>query len=93
MDRETFVQVLAHAPAFEGKEPRFEVAEDYRISLYLGRPGRAVEVTDIRAIVLERHFVIVDRGGEGTLYIAAEDVHAVAVRPTKAKSERRAGFL
>lgn len=92
MDRETLVRILGQASGVTGKEPRFEVAEGHRLTLYLGRPGRAMEVTDIRTVTLESDFVAIEHAAEDTLYCATEDLHAVSVRSTQAKAERRAGF-
>jgi hypothetical protein len=93
MDRDTLLRILTHAPGLTGNEPRFEVAEDHRVTFYIGRPGRAMEVTDARAVLVESDFVAFDRGTEGAFYVAAADINGVASRPTEAKSERRAGFL
>lgn len=93
MDRDTLVHVLTHAPGLTGTAPRFEVAEDHRVTFYIGRLGRAMEVADARAVLVEGQFVALDRGDEGLLYVAADDVHGVACKAVKAKSERRPGFL
>jgi hypothetical protein len=93
MDRDTLVRIFTDAPGLNGKEPRFEVAEDHKVTMYIGRLGRAMEVSDIQAVELGSDYVTIDRGAEGAFYVASEDVHGVSVRPTKAKSERRAGFL
>ncbi|MFW6066763.1 MAG: hypothetical protein ACOC97_00375 [Myxococcota bacterium] len=92
MDRETLVRILTKAPGVAGKEPRFEVGDQHRLTLYLGRPGRAMEVRDVRALDLESDFIAVDGGDQGTLYCALEDVHAVAVQSNERGRERRAGF-
>lgn len=92
MDRETLVRILAQAPGVSGNEPRFDIAEDHRLTLYLGSPGRAMEVADIRSIAIEADFVCIDNGEDGFVYCGTDDVHAVSVKPTRPKSNRRAGF-
>lgn len=92
MDRETLVRILDHASGLSGKEPRFDVADNHRLRFYIGRPGRAMEVSAVRSVTVERDFIAIECDDEDVVYVAFEDVHAVAVRSNEPKKGHRAGF-
>ncbi len=93
MDRKTLAEILSHAPGIEHAKSRYEVAEDHRVTFYLGQLGRAMAVGEVAACVLDDAFIeIILREDGATLWVDYDTVTAVADRTSRPAAERRPGF-
>jgi len=93
MDASTLARILEAADGVTGGESRYEVADDHRLTFYLGRPGQAMEAREVLTIELGEGFVAITRGDdEGTLYAPIDTVAALHVRRAKTEEGRRTGF-
>jgi hypothetical protein len=80
MRRETLTAILQSAPGMKQEEDGFRAEEENRFALYLGEPGNAMVVNDIRGITLADDYLVIDAGAKGRLYLSYETVHALGER-------------
>lgn len=94
MQRSTLDQILQQSESFAAADPnRFEVLEGHRVALHLGRPGRGLQVAEVKFCRLQEAFLEITSGDDGTVFfVEYGDVHALSCRPPKAASGRRTGF-
>ncbi|MCS6798784.1 MAG: hypothetical protein NZ898_09675 [Myxococcota bacterium] len=93
MTREILASILARAPGVEGRKNRFEIAEGHELTVYVGRPGQAMQLGEVGSCILEEGFVEVRARDERLVaFVRYDDVSVVAVRPPRAGVSRRAGF-
>ncbi|MCA9536915.1 MAG: hypothetical protein KC593_24700 [Myxococcales bacterium] len=71
----------------------FEVEEGHRVTFYLGRPGQAMEISDLQRCTLHDDYVELASGESETItFVEYEAIHALAAKPPKGDAKRRAGF-
>ncbi len=93
MEANTLAKILDAADGVTGGAERYEVAEDHRVTFYLGKPGQAMEARDVATIAVGDGFLaLTRRDEEGTLYAPLTEVAAVSVRKAKTDEGRRTGF-
>ena len=94
MERATLLAIVKATPGVTAdKAGRFTVDSEYRVSLYLGKPGAAMELDRVEAIVLNEEVCRVLAGPGPTHYFLAYDaVHALSALPPEVDSRRSAGF-
>ena len=93
MDRQTLIAVLESADGICTTDGKFEVEEEHGLNLYLGQPGQAMVVRDVRRLEPADAFLAVVTGEpEATYYLEYGEVHALSTIPPEEKSDRRAGF-
>ena len=80
MTRETLNAILQSAAGMKKHGDGYRAGEDVRFALYLGEPGNAMVINDVRAVALADDFLVVDAGAKGKLYLSYEAVHALAER-------------
>ncbi len=80
MTRETLNAILQSAAGIKKDGSGYRAGEEVRFSLYLGEPGNAMVINDVRAVSLANDFLVVDAGAKGKLYVSYEAVHALAER-------------
>lgn len=93
MDRSTLTRILEEADGITSSGSVFEPSEGHRLSFYLGEPGRAMVLGEVRAVHLHQGYVQLDRKPtDGSLFFDYEAIHGLALRPPDEISGRRPGF-
>ena len=93
MERETLEAMLAAAAGVEHDGTRYTVADGYRLSVYVGKPGQAMEVSEVVGLELKDAFCELKSSEHSTsYYLEYSSLHGVAVRPPAGAGGRRAGF-
>ena len=91
MKRDTLIEVLKRAPGVEGSKTAYKVAEQHRLTFYLGHESGSIVVPEVHLITLESEFLeLVSK--EGTYYASYESIRVISDRPPKKENERRPGF-
>ncbi len=71
----------------------YSVAEDYGLSVYIGEPGQAMEVSEITELKLgQAFFEATSREHNATYFVEYSSLHGLCVRPPSGGGGRRAGF-
>ena len=87
MKRETLIAILQSAAGVKKDGRAYRAGEEVRLALYVGEPGNAMVINDVRGLDLAADFLVVDAGAKGKLYLSYEAVHALAERnPDNAKA-------
>jgi antirestriction protein len=93
MERPTFEAMLEAAAGVERDGSEYTVAEDYSLSVYIGRPGQAMEISEVAELKLEAAFCAATSREHSTVYfVEYSSLHGVCVRPPTGGGGRRAGF-
>jgi hypothetical protein len=92
MDREWLVQVLGEAPGLSRSGDTFEVAEEHRASVYIGREGQATVVAEVVEVVLADRFVTLRTKNGTHHFFPHAAVLGFSVRPPQEEERGRAGF-
>ena len=95
MNRSTLENILDRASGVTRAKnaSEFEVGEGHRVTFYLGRPGQAMEISDLQRAKLHDDFVeLTGNESETVTFVDYEAIHAVAAKPPKGDAKRRAGF-
>jgi hypothetical protein len=93
MERPTFEAMLEAAAGVEGNRSEYSVAEGYSLSVYIGRPGQAMEVSELASLKLEDAFCQATSREHNTVYLMEySSLHGLCVRPPSGGGGRRAGF-
>lgn len=94
MTRDVLRKILSRAPGAEKTKDSFAISKEHHLTFYLGEPGRAMVVSDIEQVVLDDDDFLEASAREeaSTIYIPYDVIQAVALRPPKKESDRRAGF-
>ena len=92
MTRETLLEIARRAHGTEASGS-IKFSEDHEVSFYLGEPGQAMAVRRVSECKLEKDFVeITALDPEAHWYVAYDAVFGLASKPSKDRSNRRAGF-
>ena len=85
--------MLEAAAGVERDGSKYTVAEDYSLSVYIGRPGQAMEISEVADLKLEAAFCAATSREHSTVYfVEYSSLHGVCVRPPTGGGGRRAGF-
>ena len=85
--------MLEAADGVERKGDQYSVAEGYGLSVYVGEPGQAMEVSEVDALRLSDGFVEAkSREHHQVYYLEYSSLHGLRVRPPSDGGARRAGF-
>jgi len=69
------------------------VAEDYSLSLYIGKPGQGMELAEVTRLRLDAAFCEASSREHNTVYyVEYSSLHGLSVRPPTGTGGRRAGF-
>jgi len=93
MERSTLEAMLQAADGVDGSAERYTVADQFRLSLYVGEPGQAMEVSDVMSLrLLDRFCEATSSEHQTVYYLEYSSLHGLAVRPPSGGGARRAGF-
>ncbi|MGB8330752.1 MAG: hypothetical protein WCE62_11550 [Polyangiales bacterium] len=85
--------MLKAASGVERDGNAYTVADDYSLSVYVGKPGQAMELSELAQIRLEAAFCEVTSREHSTVYyVEYSSLHGLCVRPPSGGGGRRAGF-
>ena len=93
MERATLEAMLDAAIGVDRDGEQYKVREGYRLSLYVGQPGQAMEVSEVLAVRFGTRFCEATSGEHRAVYyLEYNDLHGLSVRPPSGGAGRRAGF-
>jgi hypothetical protein len=93
MTRDLLQSILGRTPSVEETKKAFETKEGHELSFYLGTPGQAIVVGEVKRIVLEAQHVEIGAGDRRTFYVPYESVIGLSAKtPREADSPRKTGF-
>ncbi len=93
MERAVLTQILERLDGVEKAAGGYEMAEDLRVTMFVGPPGDGMSITQIESCQLLDAILEVHSRESGTVFfIAYEDLHAVSCRRPKTPTGRRTGF-
>ena len=85
--------MLEAADGVERNGDEYGVAEGYSLSVYIGQPGQAMEVSEIAKLELgAAFFEATSREHSSTYFVEYSSLHGLCVRPPSGGGGRRAGF-
>ena len=86
--------MLGAAAGVEAKGSEYTVAEDYSLSVYIGKPGQSMEVSEVESLKLEDAFCQATSREHHTVYLVEySSLHGLCVRPPSGGGGgRRTGF-
>ena len=93
MERATFEAMLEAASGVKRNGDEYTVADDYSLSVYIGDPGQAMEVSEVVGLRLQAAFCETTSREHHTVYfVEYSNLHGLCVRPPSGGGARRAGF-
>ncbi|MGB5523838.1 MAG: hypothetical protein WBM96_14820 [Polyangiales bacterium] len=93
MERPTFEAMLEAAPGVEREGDAYTIADGYSLSVYIGDPGQAMEVSEVAAVKLRAAFCEATSREHHTVYfVEYSSLHGLCVRPPSGGRGQRAGF-
>ena len=93
MTRDMLDRVLACCPGVEKKDDTCSIGEEHHLTFYVGEPGRAMAIADIEKLVMHEDFVqLTTRETGTTVFVEYQSIAAIANKPPKDTSSRKAGF-
>jgi hypothetical protein len=93
MERPTFEAMLEAAAGVERDGDQYSVADGYGLSVFIGEPGQAMEVSEVEALRLSDGFIEArSREHHQIYYLEYSSLHGLRVRPPNDAGGRRAGF-
>lgn len=93
MERPTFEAMLEAAPGIERDGNEYSVDEGHSLSVYIGQPGQAMEVSEVAKLRLDDAFCEATSREHQTVYLVEySSLHGLCVRPPSGGGGRRAGF-
>lgn len=85
--------MLEAATGVERDGDQYSVAEGYALSVYIGEPGQAMEVSEVETLRLADQFIEARaREHHQVYYLEYSSLHGLRVRPPTDGGARRAGF-
>lgn len=85
--------MLEAADGVERSGDEYGVAEGYSLSVYIGEPGQAMEVSEIAKLRLgAAFFEATSREHNSNYFVEYSSLHGLCVRPPSGGGGRRAGF-
>ena len=93
MTRDILASILDRCPGTEAKDGTYSIAEEHHLTFYVGEPGRAMAIADVEKLQLLDGFIEMTTRETGTtVFVEYQSIAAVATKPPKDRSERKAGF-
>jgi len=94
MERPTFEAMLEAATGVEREGNEYTVTQGYSLSVYIGDPGQAMEVSEVVGLRLDAAFcAATSREHNSVYYVEYSSLHGICVRPPSGVGGgRRAGF-
>jgi hypothetical protein len=93
MERPTFEAMLEAATGVKRDGSEYTVTEGYSLSVYIGTPGQAMEVSEVARLRLDEAFCeATSREHDTTYYVEYSSLHGLRVRPPSGDASRRTGF-
>ena len=94
MERPTFEAMLEAATGVEREGNEYTVTQGYSLSVYIGDPGQAMEVSEVLGLRLDAAFcAATSREHNSVYYVEYSSLHGICVRPPSGVGGgRRAGF-
>ncbi len=92
MTRDVLQAILRHATGLTEKGSAFRVANETRVTLYLGSDSGSVAVQEVSAIALHDAFVEISATEPGKIFTGYDAVQAISVKPPKDATSSKAGF-
>jgi len=93
MERSTLEAMLEAAAGIDRNGDNYIVIEGYRLSVYVGEPGQAMEVSEVLSLRLNDAFCEATSGEHNAVYfVEYRSLHGLSVRPPSGGGARRAGF-
>lgn len=93
MERPTFEAMLEAATGVDKDGSAYSVEDDHSLSIYIGEPGQAMEVSEVSAIRLHDAFCeATSREHQSVYLLEYRSLHGICVRPPSGGGGRRAGF-
>jgi hypothetical protein len=93
MQRDVLQKVLQTATGLVEKGGAFLVPSEHRVTVYIGREGRGMMVSEVEELRLHEPFVQVIGRDAGEVYAEYSEVTAVSVKAPKGDAKSRAGFV
>lgn len=93
MERPTLEAMLEAAIGVARKGDVYTVAEDHGMSVYIGEPGQAMEVSEVVELKLHDAFCeATSREHHAVYFVEYRSLHGLCLRPPSGGGARRAGF-
>ena len=93
MERPTFEAMLDAATGVEREGNEYTVTQGYSLSVYIGDPGQAMEVSEVVGLRLDAAFcAATSREHNSVYYVEYSSLHGLCIRPPSGGGGRRAGF-
>jgi len=93
MERPTLEAMLDAATGVDRNGNDYTVAEGHSLSVYIGKPGQAMEVSEVILLRLDGAFcAATSREHNSVYYVEYSSLHGLCVRPPSGGGGRRAGF-
>ena len=93
MERATLESMLENAPGVERSAETYLVADGFRLSVYIGEPGQAMEIPEVSRLELRPTFCEVGTREQGLVYyLEYSSLHGISIHPPSGSGGRRAGF-
>ena len=85
--------MLESAIGVERDGSEYTVVEGYSLSVYIGKPGQAMEVSEVVGLKLDAAFCEATSREHSTVYyVEYSSLHGLCVRPPTGGGGRRTGF-
>ncbi len=93
MERPTLEAMLEAATGVDRDGDHYTVTEGYRLSVYVGEPGQAMEVSEVLSLRLKDAFCEATSGEhDAVYYLEYNSLHGLSVRPPSGGGAHRPGF-
>jgi len=92
MQRDVLQKVLQTATGLVEKGTTYSAPSEHRVTVYLGREGRGVVVSEVEEVRLHDAFVQIIARDAGEVYAEYAEISALSVKPPKGDMKARAGF-
>ena len=93
MERATFEAMLEAVEGVARDGNGYSVEDGYSLSIYVGQPGQAMEVSEVENVSLDDEFVQAVSREHHTVYLLEySSLHGLCVRPPSGGGGRRTGF-
>lgn len=93
MERSTLEAMLKAAAGVDQDGDIYTVSEGYRLSVYVGEPGQAMEVSEVVTLQLSDAFCEATSGEHNVVhFVEYNSLHGLSVRPPSGSAVRRTGF-
>lgn len=94
MEKEIVQTILERAKGCQKDDSGFKTKQGHQVAVYLGKPGSAMIVSEVKNIVLNHGFLEISSKNQTVVYASYDSVHAISdkIEPTKRSSRSGVGF-